>query len=233
MKIYACLLAALLIPGVRVDAQTSTNDPPRLYTLLAGSQLTEDCPVCDRVSVPMPMTGTFAVRFVNEDPLYSYYTIENVQFRARSESGQEYLVTGGGTYQFGGHLVVLQDMFLDLEITNGISSTRALCVNEERTGGGRWPEIQISLSQTNGTLSQVYLLTIVAAPALQFRSITADRRSGNLQLDWEEHGAQAQVEWATNVVGPYIPLSGITTELSFTHVGALTNRQAFYRLRRY
>jgi hypothetical protein len=234
MKLQTWFLASLLMVAINGHAQSSTNDPARLYTLLRGSELTEDCPVCDRVSIPMPMTGTFRMRFLDADPLYTRYAVEQVAFRATSQSGQEYQVTGHGTYQVGGHLVVLQDLFLDLEITNGISTTRALCVNEERTGGLPWPEIRINVSQTNGTLAQVYRLTLVDAPGLEFVSVQADRQTGDVRLTWAEHGRQAQVEWATNVAGPYSPLSSITSDLSYTHLGILTNRsQTFYRLRQH
>ncbi len=234
MKLQSWLLAGLLMFGLKGYAQSSTNDPPRLYSLLRGSQLTEDCPLCDRVIMALPMTGTFTVRFLDQNPLFTHYAIEQIAFEARSEAGQQYQLTGSGTYQVGGQLAVLQDMFLDLEITNGISTTRALCVNQDRTGGLPWPEIQISVSQTNGTPAQVYLLTLVAAPVLQFRSIVADRRTGDVRLAWTETGHPAQVQWATNVAGPYAPLSAITSDLAYTHVGVLTNRsQAFYRLRQY
>ena len=93
---------------------------------------------------------------------------------------------------------------------------------------------RVSMKLFSGTPGQVYRMTLVAAPALQFISITPDLQTGNVKLEWERYTGQAQVELATNVPGPYFPLSSVTTNLSFTDEGALTNLpQSFYRLRQY
>jgi hypothetical protein len=53
-------------------------------------------------------------------------------------------------------------------------------------------------------------------------SLTVQRSGGNRAF---------QLERATNVVGPYVPVSPITTDTLFLDAGALTNQPwAFYRL---
>src|SRR5713226_9675284 len=112
-------------------AQFST--PVRIYTLVSGSELVEDCPICDHVIIPVPLTGAFALRLVDQNPLFMRFELQNISFHAGAAPAREYQVLGGGTYQIGGEVAVAQDMFLDLEIDNGFAKTRALCVNGDRT----------------------------------------------------------------------------------------------------
>lgn len=212
--------------------QPSSSDTTRFYSLVSGSGLTDDCR-CGRPAIFAPMTGSFSLRWVYQGPLFTRYQLENISFHA-SAAGREYQVAGSGKYQVGGEVAVTQDMFLDVDINNGSLITRALCVNADRSVQEPWPKIQISVDQTNGTITQIYRLTLIAVPALQFLSILPDYKNGDVRLNWESSGGMAQLERATTVTGPYSPLSPIATNLSFTDVGALTNRaQSFYRLRQY
>ncbi len=208
------------------------SESTRIYTLLSGSELTDDCPICDRVTIVVPLTGTFRLQFLEQTPLFTRYEIQDIAFRADTKPSL-YQVTGTGTYEVGDEVAVVQDMFLDVDITNGFTNTRALCVNADRTVTQRWPEIQIEVDQTNGTPGQVYSLLLIAVPALQFRAIIPDRQAGDVRLQWDGNGGQAQLERARAVGGPYSPISPITTDLSFTDRGALTNKSLFYRLRQY
>ncbi len=226
------LLFGLWLTGERGLAQRSPAD--RIYTLIKGSALVDDCPICGRPTILAPMTGTFALRLVERNPLFARYELQNISFQAGAASGREYQVSGGGGYQVGGEVAVAQDMFLDAQIDNGFAKTMALCANGDRAVTSAWPEIRITVDQTNGTPAQVYHLTLVAVPVLQFLSIIPDHKTGDVRLVWEANSNLAQLEWATNVSGPYSPLSAITSQTSFTDPGALTNRsQTFYRLRQY
>jgi hypothetical protein len=209
------------------------GEATRIYTLLSGSELTDDCPVCGRPTIVAPMTGTFRLRFLDQNPLVTRYRIEAISFHAGNPGGVQYSVSGSGNYQVGGEVAVAQDIFLDVAINNGFANTRALCVNTERIVSQPWPRIQVTADQTNGTASTVYSLNLVAEPALQFRAIIPDYQTTNVILKWDSNGRQAQVERAVDVVGLYSPLSTITTNQTFTDVGALTNRSLFYRLRQY
>ncbi len=238
MKRNGLTFAGLLLIGAmaaaeRGSTQTSPADLSRIYSLVKGSQLTDECPVCDRVPIVVPMTGTFRLKFLNQGPLFSYYELQSISFQAGSTSGPLYQVTGSGTFQIGGELAVIQDCYLDVVINNGFTNTEALCVNTDRTVSVTLPEFQVAADQTNGTFVQVYHLKLAATPApLQFLSITPDRQSGNLQLTWDAGGSTVQVERASNAGGPYSPLGSPTSDSSFVDVGVLTNQsQYFYRLR--
>jgi hypothetical protein len=180
------------------------------------------------------MTGTFGLRLLDENPISTSYELLDISFSAGVNPGPAYQVVGSGTYRIGGEVAVLQDMFLDIEISNGFAKTTALCVNADRALGQQWPKVQINVDQTNGTPGQVYHLTLVAVPALKIHSIVPDHLTGDVHLEWEGSGGKSQLERATNSGGSYLPLTPITTNSSFTDVGVVTNHpQLFYRLHQF
>lgn len=204
------------------------------YTLASGSQLTDDCPFCDRLPIVLPLNGTFTLSLVEQNPLVSRYELQNIAFQAGSNSGPHYAVSGKGLYQVGGEVAYLQDLFLDIEVNNSFQVTEALCVNSNRTVLAQWPKLQINVDQTNGTPAQVYRLVLVAVPTPTIRSAIADPRSGDFHLEWNATGDRYQLERATTAFGPFFPLTPISTNSSFTDVGVLTNSpQFFYRLLMY
>jgi len=134
------------------------------YTLLHGSSLMDDCPICDRAIVAQPMRGKFEVRLVEQDSLFSTYAVENVSFTAGGAPGATYKVTGYGTYRFGGEVALLQEMSLALMIDDGTTNKLCYLTNSVSSIERRWPMLKIHLDQTNGTLTQLYRLDIAAAP---------------------------------------------------------------------
>src|SRR3974390_1606746 len=83
-------------------AQTPSVNGVWFYTLVNGSQLIDDCPICDRVTIPVPMGGTFQLRLLGQGPLFTDYAVENVSFTAGQTGGRVYRVSGHGTYRIGG-----------------------------------------------------------------------------------------------------------------------------------
>jgi hypothetical protein len=76
-------------------------------------------------------------------------------------------------------------------------------------------------------------LAPTAAPA-RGTVLQPDPATGDVRLRWEAQGRLYQLEKATNVLGPWLPLGPITTETEFTDPGALgRSPQAFYRLRQW
>jgi hypothetical protein len=231
LKLAGLLLASAGAACICAQAQTSLPQP---YTLIAGSQLTDDCLDCDRIPIVVPMTGTFNLHRLHEDPLFTHYELRDISFHAGTNPGPEYQVVGSGTYQMGGQVAVQQDMFLNLEISNSVAGTKALCVNPDRFVAQPWPKLQIDVRQTNGTSSQVYYLTLIAVPIPTVRVLLPGDHSGDLRLEWEGNGAKFQLERATNAAGLYEPLTPKATESPFTDAGVITNQaQFFYRLRQF
>ncbi len=136
--------------------------PPWRYQLVSGSYLLDDCPVCGRPSVQEPMRGTFTLRLLETNPLFSRFAVENIRFTAGAV--RTYTVTGSGTFQTGGEVAIVQQMALQVEIDDGITKKRCDLKNSSPAPAGLWPMIGITLEQTNGTILQTYTLRLSAAP---------------------------------------------------------------------
>lgn len=76
------LMLALFIADNRlVFAQPNATNQSWAYLLLDGSFLTDDCPVCGRPTIQAPMRGRFNLRLLEQDSLFSHYTIEDIEFK--------------------------------------------------------------------------------------------------------------------------------------------------------
>jgi hypothetical protein len=86
------------------------------------------------------------------------------------------------------------------------------------------------------TASQpLYIVTDAAPPAQPPRlPIQVNTVTGSAGLAWQGQGRVFQVESATDITGPFQPLSPILPNLSFDDPGTLTNRaRSYYRLRQW
>lgn len=155
------------------DAPAPPPSPVWQYTLLPGSQLLDDCPVCDVIPIPAPMGGTFQLRLLEENPLFTTYAVENIEFKAESPAGSSYKVTGRGLYQMGGEVARIQEMQLVATIDDGITNTLCWFTNQARAVDRLWPMIQIAMIQTNGTDAETYHMEWRAAPLRQIWFSTA------------------------------------------------------------
>lgn len=138
--------------------------PPWNYSLLPSSRLIDDCPICDRLPFVVPMVGTFQLRLIDENPLFTTYAVEQVAFDAIIPDGTHYTVAGQGLYQVGGEVGPMQNLFLELWIKDSFTNKLCYLTNSEFSVSRPWPLLQISVDQTNGNDLQVYHLQIVAAP---------------------------------------------------------------------
>src|SRR6185436_5444667 len=81
--------------------------------------------------------------------------------------------TGGGAYEIGGEFAIQQEMTLQVQIDNGYTNKLCYLTNGLQAIDRHWPMINISLTQTNGTFTQVYGLGLVAAPVREVWFSTA------------------------------------------------------------
>jgi hypothetical protein len=225
MLVFAGALAASSCVAQVTNAQT--------YALLSGSQLVDDCPICDRPTIVVPLKGTFTLSLLDQNTLFTRYALTDISFQAGAQPGREYTVAGSGIYQIGGEVAVLQHLFLDVAINNGFTNTGALCVSTFGAVSQKWPQIETSVDQTNGTPGQVYHLTLNAVPMPKVYSFPPDPQTGTVRLLWEANGGSFQVERATSIEGPFATVTTATTNSAFSDVGILTNHSlVFYRVRR-
>ena len=162
----AMLMVATLALAPTAGGQSS--NPPWFYTLVDGSQLLDDCPICDRLSRPVPMWGTFQLRLLVQGPLFSSYALENISFHAGTPGGITYKITGQGIYEFGGEVASQQHLTLTLLIDDGVNPVLDCYTNDSSLVTRWWPMMQIPVTETNGTPGRVFHLGINAAP---FREI--------------------------------------------------------------
>src|SRR5438309_2043084 len=161
LPLLSCLAQCFNFAGA--FAQSSTNQT-WAYRLVEGSYLVDDCLICERPTILAPMRGTFNLVFLEQNPLFTHYAVRDLSFVAGSPAGWHYKVSGDGSYQIGGEVAIQQQMTLQVDINNGYTNKLCYFTNASQAVDRLWPMISIALAQTNGTLTQVYELNIVAAP---------------------------------------------------------------------
>src|SRR5204862_5372569 len=107
-----------LTPG-KAEGQTGTRTP---YSLSSPSNFARGCfgPCACPVLLQSKLTGSFDLRSLPPDPMFSNYAVENVKWVA-NESARPLAITGSGTYRVGGEVAVQERMVLDLSIDGGPS----------------------------------------------------------------------------------------------------------------
>lgn len=165
MRIFILFLAAT--PPARPQPVTTTN--PWSYLLLDESYLIDDCLICGRPTIQVPMRGTFELQLLENGPLFTRYAVKNISFQA----GGRYKVTGSGTYEFGGEFALMQRMSLQVQIDDGFSNKLCYFTNTSPAVTRSLPMFDVTLDQTNGTLIQTYQLRLAAAPVRELWFSTA------------------------------------------------------------
>jgi hypothetical protein len=225
-----CLLAGLLLTHT-TPALSQLSDPIT-YRLLDGSTLTDDCPVCDRLAIVVPLTGTFTMRPATESPLFAEFEITDISFGGTNVGGASYLVSGIGTYRVGGEVALIEQMYLEVDIAHSSGVTKALCVSPAQVATQEWGTLQIPLSQTNGSFTQVFTLDLIAAPLPQLTSIFIEPSTGDIRLTWVATPEMLQLERSFELGSGFSPLGSATSNTSYVDPGAATNySRLFYRLR--
>ena len=169
----SCLAA---LPGTAQEAKGVA------YTLLQGSYLIDDCPICGRPTIEEPLRGTFELVLVQDAGTYIRYEVRNIDFIAGQGTSLERRITGSGTYVRFEEFAVLQDMDLAVQIQDQYTNKPAFFTNETRAVQQPFPLIQVSLKQTNGTWLQTFSVQLFAAPVREIwfstaRAFTATNQS--------------------------------------------------------
>jgi hypothetical protein len=133
------------------------------YTITAPSAYEVGCfGPCDCAVHEAPMTGTFTLRYLGSDPLYSHYAIEafaaSIAASATTSGGA---VTGSGTYDLGGEVAVMQRLVLDLKFADG---TVRRFDSGTVQGGGGFPGIDASAA-LHGFACVDTVVRLVAKPS--------------------------------------------------------------------
>ena len=179
MKLPASLRIAwtvfLIGPVVStVEAQTNAAGGPWVYRLLAGSYLIDDCLPCARPTFMLPMQGSFTLILTEDNPLLARYELRDLSFVAASPGAAPYRLAGKGSWTMGGEVAVLQDMTIQVELTDPTDlTTNKVFTNDVRSVDRAWPIIDIHLVQTDTNLFRFYSLHLLAAPLREIWFSTA------------------------------------------------------------
>ncbi len=187
------LTAPLPFIDITVTEPAPHRDPSHVYTIriraapkadmvpyelvtkdLSASTFLDDCPICAKVSIPVPIAGTFLLGKVSEDLWFTWYRVDAVDFTDTMDGGLK--VTGSGWYKQGGDFVAAQEMRLELLVHEPSyeQAGSVLTTEGEVLVDAAFPDLDVPLKQENpASLAHVFSLHIVAAPGgpspVQFR----------------------------------------------------------------
>lgn len=133
------------------------------YELEEGSVFIDDCPICGRLTIPVPITGTFLLGEIDGAPNpIATYRVDGLDFRGGSGE-LEYHVRGAGFYRQGGEVALLQEMQLEIQVNDAPAVRLA---SEDPAVLAEFPRLDIELEhQDPQDPLHVYSLHILARPA--------------------------------------------------------------------
>jgi hypothetical protein len=160
-----------------VDASPVPAEQIHPYALLPESTFQQGCfPPCRcAIWAPRPISGTFALVDLRQDPLFTEFAVVNVDWLAGPFAGASdwngVPVRGFGTYRIGGEFAVEQQLSLDLRVgeSSPIRVDSGLTV-----GGGEFPRIDI-LTSVHG---RVCFDTVIDLHALPTDAMASPARRG-------------------------------------------------------
>jgi len=134
------------------------------YRLLAPSTLLDDCPVCDRLSIPQPLRGDFDLVLFDENPITSRYALCDLDLAVGSKDAASYRVAGGGLMEIGGEVALQQVVNLEATVTSAAGPLPRSFTNDSPAVTQLWPVLAVDLTDTAGDMTRVYHLHLLAAP---------------------------------------------------------------------
>jgi len=151
-------LLALSLTPVNAWGQTGVTTP---YSLDVSSRLERgSVGPCDGPAYFSKLSGSFDLRALPPDPLYSRYSVERLEFLA-SEPSHSLRIVGSGTYRVGGEVEVTQRMTLDLSVEGGPVQHFD---SGDVQGSGDFPRITIPVRLHAASACTDTILSIVASP---------------------------------------------------------------------
>jgi hypothetical protein len=157
----ALIWGGICLTGHAVLAQGLSGGQVWTYQLVEGSTLVDDCPICDRPTLVQPLRGAFVLVLKEANPLFTLYELRDLALAVGAGAEAPYRVTGQGAYQIRGEVALMQEMRLDTQVNHQAK----VFTNEVGTVSRSWPILEIDLVQTEASMTQVYHLHLLAAPA--------------------------------------------------------------------
>jgi hypothetical protein len=178
-RLLAAVLMVLGWIGSTPAPAWGQSGNPTPYMLNSPSSFARGCfGPCACPVIESKLTGTFDLRSLPPDPLYSYYTVENVKWIA-NEPGHPLPIIGSGTYRVGGEVALRERMTLDLSVDGGPIQHYD---SGDVDGGGDFPRITIPVRLHTTPVCLDTVITIDASPGVvgvDPRQIVLPRMSPN------------------------------------------------------
>lgn len=147
-------------------AQTPATDAAGWrYLLLGPSTLVVDCPICGRPSVPQPLRGSFTLAPVASNATTRAFKINHLQLRVGSLDAPQYVITGDGDYVVDVAKNAQTFTLKTLITVSGAYTNRPKMFTNGVTEITRpFPLLELYADDAEGTMTEVFRLTMVAAP---------------------------------------------------------------------
>lgn len=182
--LIVCLFAGLLC------AQAAT---PWRYQLLEGSTLLNDCIVCDRLSIPIPLRGSFDMVLETSNPVNSTYSLTNIQWHTTDWPTSGYRLEGYGQFTTGGEVAVRPEMTLQLTLFSAEGQTNKTFTNTVSSVTRSVPMLQIDLAQTDENLMEFFSLNLCAAPIRELWFSTGSGLTAGIWKDPSNHVSRSDI----------------------------------------
>jgi hypothetical protein len=169
-------LCSLFLVLAAVFFDQSAHGQAQQYTLLAESTFTDDCLICGRPSLVVPMRGTFTLAVDEVTPLSTVYRMENIEWTGGHGTNVQYIISGSGTYTVGGEVAVTKKMVLNLTV----NAKNVVFTNDGLPSLRGFPDyvIDTSLTQTQQDLITFYSMDLLATALREVWLSTPQEVSG-------------------------------------------------------
>jgi hypothetical protein len=137
-------VAWALFPAALGHAQSSLPDSLSYSLIAPPSEFEYGCfaPCACPILIRSPLTGTFVLRKSAVDPLYTYYDVLDVRWKA-PDATHATTIVGSGIYRRGGEAAIMEQLTLDLSF-DGAPVQRF--DSGLRSPGAPFPEIDTRIS---------------------------------------------------------------------------------------
>lgn len=152
----------------------------------------DDCALCDRLSVFVPMHGSFDLVRTGGNPLFDRYHLFDVRFTDwATPAGIE--LTGEGTLEVGGEVAIQQRWSLQLRVRTPADTRWVTFQNGDARPGRLWPMLKTELVEAGGTMLSRFYLTIASAPFREIWFTTASGMTSELPFPLATHIGNADI----------------------------------------
>jgi hypothetical protein len=178
---WVLLLLGFVLAVKPAAAQTTNVSSTTLYRLKLNSGFLQGCfaPCMCPVSITEPVRGTFFLTPTGFDGVFYTSAVTDVKWSFTNHAGTT-TVTGSGTYKFGGHGAIQQQLSLNLRLNGGsVEHFDSGLV----TNSTSFPNIQVSISTNNQRCFDT-VFKIIASPAPMPQLHIAVTLTNTVVLSW-------------------------------------------------